>query len=142
MIRQFTMKDYDEVFELWKTTPGVGLRSMDDSREGIEQFLRRNPTTNFVAVEDGRIVGVILGGHDGRRGAIYHACVREVYRRRNIAAKMMDCLIEAMKKENINRIALVCFQNNEAGNHFWSAYGFQKREDLNYYAYIINENNR
>jgi ribosomal protein S18 acetylase RimI-like enzyme len=119
------MKDYDEVFDLWKATPGVGLRSMDDSREGIEQFLRRNPTTNFVAVEDEQIVGVILGGHDGRRGAIYHACVREAYRRCNIAAKMMDCLIEAMKKENITRIALVCYKNNEAGNHFWSAYGFQ-----------------
>ncbi len=141
MIRQFTMKDYDEVFDLWKATPGVGLRSMDDSREGIEQFLRRNPTTNFVAVEDEQIVGVILGGHDGRRGAIYHACVREAYRRCNIAAKMMDCLIEAMKKENITRIALVCYKNNEAGNHFWSAYGFQKREDLNYYTYVIDENN-
>ncbi len=142
MIRQFTMKDYDEVYELWKTTPGVGLRSMDDSREGIEQFLRRNPTTNFVAVEDGCIVGVILGGHDGRRGAIYHACVREAYRRRNIAAKLTDCLIEAMKKENISRIGLLCFQNNQLGNHFWSAYGFQKREDLNYYAYVVNEDNR
>ncbi len=140
MIRQFTMKDYDEVFELWTKTPGVGLRSMDDSREGIEHFLRRNPTTSFVAVEGGCIVGVILGGHDGRRGAIYHACVREAYRRRNIAARMMDCLIEAMKKEKISRIALVCYQDNEPGNNFWSAYGFQRREDLNYYTYVINEN--
>lgn len=142
MIRQFTMKDYDEVYALWKKTPGVGLRSMDDSREGTEQFLRRNPTTNFVAVEDGRIVGIILGGHDGRRGAIYHACVEETYRRRNIAARMMDCLIGAMEKEKITRIALVCFRDNEPGNNFWSTYGAKKREDLNYYTYVINENNR
>ncbi len=142
MLRQFTMQDYDEVFDLWKKTPGVGLRSMDDSRDGIEQFLIRNPNTNFVAVEDGHIVGVILGGHDGRRGTIYHACVEEAYRRRNIAASMTDCLIDAMKKENITRIGLLCFKNNEAGNRFWKAYGFQRREDLDYYIYVINENNR
>ncbi len=142
MIRQFTMKDYDEVFELWKKTPGVGLRSLDDSKEGIEQFLRRNPTTSFVAEEDGHIVGVILGGHDGRRGTVYHACVEEAYRRRNIAKEMTACLIEAMAKENITRVALLCFQNNEAGSRFWEAYGFMKREDLNYYIYIINEDNQ
>lgn len=142
MIRQFTMEDYDEVYELWIRIPGVGLRSMDDSREGMEQFIRRNPTTNFVAIEDGHIVGVILGGHDGRRGTIYHTCVEEAYRRRSIAKEMTDCLIVAMKKEKITRLGLLCFKNNEPGSRFWETFGFTRREDLNYYALGINENNR
>ena len=50
---------------------GFGIRSVDDSKEGVERFLKRNPTTSVVAVEDDKIVGAILCGHDGRRGCIY-----------------------------------------------------------------------
>ena len=65
MIRTMTMEDYDGVYALWTKIRGFGLRSVDDSREGIERFLRRNPATSVVAVEDGRVVGSILCGHDG-----------------------------------------------------------------------------
>jgi len=141
MIRNFTMNDYDEVSTLWQRTPGVKLSSLDDSREGIEQFLRRNPTTNFVAMEAGRIVGVALGGHDGRRGYLYHTCVEEGNRRRLIGRQLVESVIEAMKREKITKLALVCLANNEKGNAFWNRIGWTKRIDLNYYAISINENN-
>ena len=84
-----TMEDYDGVYALWTKIRGFGLRSVDDSREGIERFLRRNPATSVVAVEDGRVVGSILCGHDGRRGCLYHVCVDEEYRRRGIGKSMV-----------------------------------------------------
>lgn len=142
MIRLFHITDYDEVYQLWKKTPGVGLRSVDDSREGIEQLLRRNPETSFVAEEDGHIVGVILSGHDGRRGYIYHACVEEAYRRRGIAEQLLEQITNAMKKENITKLGLICLKNNEIGNGFWKAISWEHREDLNYYTISINENNK
>ena len=80
-IRVMTIDDYDEVYSLWKTIHGFGIRSIDDSREGVLRFLKRNPTTSVVAVEDGKIVGAILCGHDGRRGCLYHVCVDEHYRK-------------------------------------------------------------
>ena len=80
MIRIMTIDDYDGVRDLWMKIKGFGIRSIDDSREGVEQFLKRNPTTSVVAVEDGKIVGSILCGHDGRRGCFYHVCVDEKYR--------------------------------------------------------------
>ena len=70
MIRVMTIDDYDEVYALWKKIKGFGIRSIDDSREGVDRFLRRNPTTSVVAEEDGHIVGSILCGHDGRRGCL------------------------------------------------------------------------
>ena len=70
MIRTMTIEDYDEVYSLWTKIRGFGLRSVDDSREGIARFLKRNPTTSVVAVEDGKVVGSILCGHDGRRGCL------------------------------------------------------------------------
>ena len=68
MIRIMTIDDYDGVYRLWKKIKGFGLRSVDDSREGVQRFLRRNPAPSVVAEEDGKIVGSILCGHDGRRG--------------------------------------------------------------------------
>lgn len=141
MIREFTMNDYDAVYRLWKLTPGVGLRNMDDSREGIERFLRRNPTTNFVAEEAGQIIGAAFSGHDGRRGYLYHVCVEEGRRRRRTGKQLIDQIVEAMKAESITRLALVCFSDNEAGNSFWNGLGWTYRSNLNYYTISIIEDN-
>lgn len=135
------MKDYDEVFQLWKRTPGVGLRSIDDSREGIERFLTRNPSTNFVSVEEGKITGVILGGNDGRRGFIYHTCVDEYYQRRSTGRKLVEEVVRAMKAEGITKLALVAFKRNVTADQFWRQMGFGIREDLNYYTMSLDDNN-
>jgi ribosomal protein S18 acetylase RimI-like enzyme len=135
------MKDYDEVYQLWKKTPGVGLRNLDDSREGIARFVRRNPTTNFVAVEDGGIIGVALSGHDGRRGFLYHTCIAEAHRRRSVGKQLIEQVMEAMKNENITRLALVCFTKNEIGNGFWEKLGWTRRNDLHYYTLSLDKNN-
>ena len=62
-----TIDDFEQVHSLWMEIHGFGIRSIDDSKEGVERFIRRNPTTSMVAVCDGKIVGAILCGHDGRR---------------------------------------------------------------------------
>ena len=65
-IRVMTIEDYEKVYGLWKTIRGFGIRSMDDSREGVARFLRRNPTTSVTAWENDTLIGAILCGHDGR----------------------------------------------------------------------------
>mgnify|MGYP002245021599 CR=1 FL=1 len=67
-------------------------------------FLKRNPTTSVVAVEDDKIVGAILCGHDGRRGCLYHVCVDEAYRMRGIGKAMVVFAMEALKTEGINNV--------------------------------------
>lgn len=67
-IRLMTISDYNQVYELWINTPGMGLNNLDDSKEGIDRYLKRNPSTCFVAEDEGKIIGVIMSGHDGRRG--------------------------------------------------------------------------
>ena len=74
LIREMTIEDYEAVYHLWTEIRGFGIRSIDDSKEGVERFLKRNPTTSVVAVQNGRIVGNILCGHDGRTGCFYHVC--------------------------------------------------------------------
>ena len=141
MIRTMTMEDYDGVYALWTKLRGFGLRSVDDSREGIDRFLKRNPSTSVVAVEDGKVVGSILCGHDGRRGCLYHVCVDEDYRRRGIGKAMVVRAMEELKREHINKVCLIAFTRNDIGNAFWNTIGWTKRLDLNYYDFVLNEKN-
>ncbi len=140
-IRSMTIEDYEQVHNLWMTISGFGIRSMDDSREGIERFLKRNPTTSVVAEEEGHIVGCILCGHDGRRGCLYHVCVDEAYRKHGIGRQMVQFCVEALKKEQINKLSIIAFTRNEIGNKFWQKMGWEFRKDLNYYDFTLNEEN-
>lgn len=141
IIRVMTMEDFDEVHALWMGIHGFGIRSIDDSREGVERFIKRNPTTSMAAVVDGRIIGAILCGHDGRRGCLYHVCVKEEYRKHGIGQKLVRACLEALKSEHINKVNLIAFKKNEVGNRFWQGLGWTFREDVNYYEYITNEEN-
>ena len=129
--RLMTINDYEQAYALWLVC-GNGLNDKDDSREGIDKYLKRNPSTSFVAVCEGKVVGVILCGHDGRRGIIQHACVSPDHRREGIGQKLVELALEALDKEGITKVLLVAFKKNEGGNRFWEAQGFTLREDLNY----------
>ena len=141
MIRVMKIDDYDGVYALWKKIRGFGIRSIDDSREGVDRFLKRNPTTSVVAEKDGKIVGSILCGHDGRRGCLYHVCVDEAYRRHGIGRAMVVFAMKALKEEKINKVSLIAFTKNDIGNAFWNTIGWTERLDLNYDDFTLNEEN-
>ena len=140
LVREMTPEDYDKVYELWNSIQGFGIRSIDDSREGVERFLKRNPTTS-VAVQNGRIVGAILCGHDGRTGFFYHVCVASDYRNRGVGHRMAHFAMQALRAEGVNKVSLVAFKSNALGNEFWHNVGWQRRDDMNYYDFVLNEEN-
>lgn len=142
MIRTMTINDYEGVYQLWKQIKGFGIRSIDDSREGLERFLKRNPTTSIVAEEEGKIVGSILCGHDGRRGCLYHVCVAETHRMKGIGTQMVQMAMDALRKEEISQVCLIAFTDNMVGNQFWEQIGWKKRNDVNYYDLLLNEENK
>lgn len=141
-IKTMTIEDYQGLHDLWKSIKGFAIRSIDDSQEGVRRFLTRNPSASVVALsEQGEVVGGILCGHDGRRGCLYHVCVREDYRRMGIGKAMVVHCMNALKAEEINKVSLIAFTKNDVGNAFWNCIGWTKREDLNYYDFILNEDN-
>ena len=140
-IREMKIEDYEQVFALWKTIKGFGIRSVDDSKEGIERFLKWNPGLSVVAEENGTIVGAILCGSDGRRGCLYHVCVHKDFRRQGIGKTMVIWCMEKLRELQINKVSLIAFTKNDVGNAFWKEIGWTKREDLNYYDFTLNEKN-
>lgn len=141
LVREMLPEDYTAVYQLWEGIKGFGLRSVDDSEEGIVRFLKRNPSTSAVAIQNGRIIGDILCGHDGRTGYFYHVCVAENYRKHGIGYQMARFCIKALKKEGISKISLIAFKSNTVGNAFWQGLGWQSREDVNLYELVLNEEN-
>lgn len=138
-IRKMEIDDFEKIYDLWVNTEGMGLNIIDDSREGIAKYLLRNPDTCFVAEDNGNIAGVIMSGHDGRRGFIYHTTVKEEYRRRGIGKMLVDSALAALETEGIHKVALVVFEKNVSGNIFWEKAGFTVRDDLVYRNKNIHE---
>ena len=138
-IREMVTSDYEKVYDLWIHTTGMGLNNLDDSEEGIAKFLKRNPSTCFVAEQEGKIIGVILAGHDGRRGFIYHTTVNQEYRKQGIGKELADHALDALEKEGSHKVALVVFDRNQLGNAFWENQGFTIRNDLVYRNKSIHE---
>ena len=143
-IRPVTIQDYDLIFALWNSTEQSkrALNPVDDSREGIERYLKRNPTTCFLAYDDnddGKIAGVILTGHDGRRAIIHHMCVHPDYRRQGIASALVQKAEDALMKEGITKIFGLVFKDNDAANAFWENQGYSLRTNLNYLNKSLNK---
>lgn len=143
-IRPVVIEDYNGIYELWNSTEQSrrALNPIDDSREGIERYLKRNPSTCFLAYtnDDKKIVGVILTGHDGRRAIVHHMCVHPDYRRQGIANKLVSKAEEALCKEGITKIFGLVFKDNDIANSFWEKQGYTVRTNLNYRNKSLNEN--
>ena len=145
--RPVTIEDYDGIYALWNSTEQSrrALNPVDDSREGIGRYLRRNPSTCFLAYAgNGRegnpkIVGVILTGHDGRRAIIHHMCVHPDFRRRGIARALVRMAEDALRAEGITKVFGLVFRDNDAANAFWEEQGYSLRTNLNYRNKSLNE---
>lgn len=138
-VRQMQIEDYTDIYNLWLTTPGMGLNDIDDSEQGIDRMLQRNPTLSFVAEKDNLIVGVIIAGQDGRRGYIYHTAVHLDYRYQGIGQELVKNVLDEMKALNISKVGLFIFQDNYSGNSFWNKIGFNIRDDLYYRNHTLTE---
>lgn len=128
-IQMFDIRAYDQVFSLWEQTEGIGL-SGADSKENIQAYLDRNPGTSFVAAAGKEIVGTVLGGHDGRRGYIYHLCVHPAHRRAGIGQTLVSRCIEVIKGCGIQKCHISVINENRDGLAFWERIGWHVRSDI------------
>ena len=137
-IRVMNISDYRDIYNLWIGSGEVSTRNIDDSRDGIERLLQRNPDINFVAEINDKIVGTILCGYDGRKAYIYHLFVEEAFRRKNIGKVLVSNVINALKSDGVTKVALVVFKDNKRSNSFWKSLEFEKRDDLIYRDISLN----
>jgi putative acetyltransferase len=129
-LREMGGEDWAEVHGLWQSCEGIGL-SDSDSRAAIGAYLSRNPGMSAVAREpDGRLVGAVLCGDDGRRGYLHHLAVSPDARRRGIGALLLARCFERLEARGIPKCNIFLFGDNLAGREFWLHAGWNPRPDL------------
>jgi N-acetylglutamate synthase len=128
-IHPFTMSDYDAACSLWKRSEGIGL-SAADSRENIQIFLERNPGMSFTARQDGRLVGAVLCGSDGRRGFLYHLAVDPAVRRQKLGMRLVRACLTELDRCGLRKCHIFVIAGNQTGKRFWREIGWEERTDL------------
>ena len=129
IVRSFRIKDYDAVIALWRRTEGVGLNE-SDTRRANTAYLRRNPKLSFVAEKDGRIIGAVLCGHDGRRGYLHHLAVSKRHRCRGIGRRLVNACLAKLRQAGIPKCNIFIFASNAEGMKFWTRTGWSLRTEL------------
>jgi ribosomal protein S18 acetylase RimI-like enzyme len=132
-LRPFLPEDISAARALWQATPGVGLSAADEPA-ALTTFLARNPDTCFVAVAQGRLIGTIVVGHDGRRGLIHHLAVATDQRRSGLGRRLVEAGLAALHQQGIDKCHLMVFTDNATGAEFWASVGATRRDELALYS--------
>ena len=130
---------YESAYKLWENTDELRL-TIGDSPDSIKKYLNRNLGMSFVCIETitGNLIGTVLGGHDGRRGFIYHLAVDINFRNNSIGKSLVEHCINAIKNDGIERCILMVKTGNEKAGSFWKKLGWKKRDDLEMYSNNLN----
>lgn len=128
-ITAFTPDVYDDALALWKRCEGIGLSDADE-RAPLTAFLLKNPGLNFIAREDGKMIGTCLCGSDGRRGYLYHLAVDPSMRRRGIGKRLVEHTLKALAEQGIQKCHIMVFGSNESGLAFWRNEGWITRPEI------------
>ena len=135
-LHEMTVADYEETYALWEESEGIGLGE-SDRRDAIASFLERNPGSSFVARIDGRLVGAVLCGNDGRRGFIHHLAVAPSHRHAGIGRALVARCLEGVAELGIAKCHLFVFHENDAGNEFWRRTGWTERAELKMFSKFV-----
>ncbi|KPA91774.1 acetyltransferase [Pseudomonas asplenii] len=135
----YTLDHHEGVMDLMRRTPGIVVRDTD-SKSATARYLTRNPNLSFLCVDQGRIVGCAMCGHDGRRGYLQHVVVEEAHRGQGIANTLVErCLVE-LEKIGIYKTHLDVLVENTEAQEYWARRGWQKRDDIGRYSIIRSGN--
>jgi len=128
LIREFRFEDYDEAMKLWKES-GLMIRPGDEL-EGIKLKLKRDPDLFLIAEENGKILGIVMGAWDGRRGWINHLAVRPDRQRKGIGTSLIRELEKRLKGKGAKKVNAQIYQWNQKSVEFFKALGYEVHSDL------------
>ncbi len=122
-------KDITGARQIWEPLEGISL-SRADELIYLGAFLEKNPDTCFVATDEDRIIGTVLGGSDGRRGYIYHLAVEPRFQGQGIGTSLLDRCLDAFRQAGIQKCHIFVVSGNQQGIRFWQSAGWNLRDDI------------
>lgn len=134
--RPMQIDHYDAIRQLWESDPGVRV-NIGDERDDIARYLQRNPGISHEAWHKDELIGAILGGHDGRRGYIYHLIVKPAYRGFGVGKTLVAKTLASLAREGIQRVTISVLKDNPNGRAFWEKQGWTEVDFLRAYRYNL-----
>lgn len=112
---------------LWTATEHLGPVDPEE----LDQVRRHDPDLVLGASDDdGRLVGVVIGAWDGRRGSVNRLAVDPSVRRRGVAQALVKQIEERLFARGCRRVTLLVFAGNGGGRDFWQQAGYREFEDV------------
>lgn len=139
-IAPLTQEVFEEALALWESTEGVVLRHEDHHLPAFVRFLDRNPKLNWGAWRDGKLIGAVMAGHDGRRGYIYHLTVAAECRQQGIGRTLVGRVEQELAQQGIQKAHAYVANRNLRAQFFWKKIGWSSRDDIAKFSRLIIEN--
>jgi len=132
-IRSAVVEDYDDILAVWSA---AGLKVSRDGRDGAPAFREQLvwfADLYLVACDGDRIVGVVLGTHDLRKGWINRLAVLPEYRGRGIATALVSACDTALRGHGIHITAALVEPPNPASSRVMEKLGFRTDVAVTYF---------
>jgi ribosomal protein S18 acetylase RimI-like enzyme len=136
-IENFNMIHYQEVLNLWKKA-GIGIGS-SDTKEETALVLECNPELFLIGTEKGKVIAVVIGAFDGRRGYVHHLAVDPDYQKKGYGKAIMDDLIDRFRQKRIQKIHLFIQKENRDVLDFYSKQGWEIRDDIIMMSFVPDD---
>ncbi len=124
---------YDEALRVWEA---AGLPAKLTGRESRSAFVAQLdcfPTTYLGAWADGRLVGLVMGTHDQRKGWINRLAVDPKWQRRGVGQRLVAACEAALAEGGIEIIAALIEHGNEPSRRLFEACGYVADVPVHYY---------
>lgn len=133
VIRPLRADDYEAIRDLWQAA-GLEVRPAGrDARQAYLAQLERFPSTYLGAEKDGRLVGVVLGTHDLRRGWINRLAVHPAHQHQGVARTLLEACERALRECGIGIHCALVEHGNEASKSTFERCGYTEFAPVHYY---------
>ncbi|WP_457557705.1 GNAT family N-acetyltransferase [Candidatus Harpocratesius sp.] len=134
-IRNFSMEYYHQVYQLWEL--GKLSLGMSDTHEHIQRFATKNPDLFLIGLINNRVIGVVMGAFDGRRGYVHHLAVHPDFRKQGIGSTLMKELMTRFQAQHVEKVHLFVERSNAGVIAFYKKLGWFIRNDLEMMSIIV-----
>jgi len=131
-IRSLETEDYDALVSLWQRA-GLKFKPQGrDSRDALNHQLRQGGVTLLGTEKGGRLIGVVMVSHDGRKGWINRLAVDPAYRRQGLGARLIAAAEKELHGQGVEVIAAFIEAENEPSLNLFQEEGYLLAREIFY----------
>ena len=131
-LRELRLEDYEAMIALWERV-GLPYRPRGrDSREEIAAQMARDPGLFLGAFAGERLVGVVIGSDEGRKGWINRLAVDPEYQRRGLGRRLVEEVERRLRARGRKIVAALVEDRNETSLEFFQRLGYKLDRSILY----------